>query len=161
MCAIVDANAAHEVFPESPVQGSPVRPPAGRGFFDWICKGDGRLVVGGKLREELDKTGLKNWMRTARQAGHIRLVDDESVDRRAGELDDEGACQSNDSHVVALAEISGARLLYTNDGKLQEDFKKLVQKGRVYSTNTDVTPRNRHFTRAKQDLLVKHKSCPP
>lgn len=160
MCAIVDANAFHEVFRESPV-----RPPAGRGFFDWIRKGDGRLVVGGKLREELDRAGLKDWMRTARQAGHIRLVDDESVDRRAEELDDEGVCQSNDSHVVALAEISGARLLYTNDRQLQDDFKgyfkRSVQKGRVYSTNTDVTPRNRHFTRAKQDLLVKHKSCPP
>lgn len=156
MCAIVDANAAHEVFHESPI-----RPPAGRGFFDWIRKGDGRLVVGGKLREELHRAGLRNWMRTARQAGHIRLVDDESVDRRAEELDDEGVCQSNDSHVVALAEISGARLLYTNDRRLQGDFTRLLQKGRVYSTNTDVTPRNRHFTSAKRSLLAKYKSCPP
>lgn len=156
MCAIIDANAAHEIFPESPA-----RPPAGQGFFDWIHKGDGRLVVGGKLREELDRAGLRNWMRTARQAGHIRLVDDESVDRRSEELDDEGVCQSNDSHVVALAEISGARLLYTNDRKLQGDFTRLVQRGRVYSTNTDVTLKNREFTRAKQDLLAKYKSCPP
>ena len=156
MCAIVDANAFHEVFRESPA-----RPPAGRGFFDWIRKGDGRLVVGGKLREELDRAGLKDWMRTALRAGRLRFVDDESVDRRAEELDDEGACQSNDSHVVALAEISGARLLYTNDKKLQGDFTKLVQKGRVYSTNTDVTLRNRHFTIAKRNLLARYKSCPP
>ena len=156
MCAIIDANAAHEVFGEESA-----RPGAGQGFFNWIRKRDGRLVVGGKLRDELHRVGLKKWMRTTLQAGDIRFVDDKSVDCRAKELDGEGACQSNDSHVIALAEISGARLLYTNDRKLQGDFIKLVEGGRVYSTNTDVTPKNRDFTPAKRNLLARYESCPP
>ena len=48
MCAIVDANVVSEVF------GSNLSP-AGEKFFDWLNKGSGRLVVGGKLLEELKK----------------------------------------------------------------------------------------------------------
>ncbi len=47
MCAIVDANVMHEVF------GSNLQS-AGEQFFNWIEKGTKRLVVGGKLREELE-----------------------------------------------------------------------------------------------------------
>ena len=47
MCAIVDANVAREVF-------GPSAPPAGEKFFAWLNKGSGRLVVGGKLLEELE-----------------------------------------------------------------------------------------------------------
>ncbi|MDE0306934.1 MAG: hypothetical protein OXI87_18940 [Albidovulum sp.] len=50
-------------------------------------------------------------------------------------------CESNDQHVLALARISGARLLYTNDQKLMDDFKntELVStpKGKVYRTPPD------------------------
>ena len=40
MCAIVDANVAHEVFGTS-------QTPAGKRFYDWINEGQGRLVIGG------------------------------------------------------------------------------------------------------------------
>ncbi len=49
MCAIVDANVVDEVFGEK-------RPPAGEKFFDWLTVGNGRLVVGGRLLEELDRS---------------------------------------------------------------------------------------------------------
>ena len=39
MCAIVDANVAHEVF-------SAQRTPAGSKFLEWVEKGKGRIVVG-------------------------------------------------------------------------------------------------------------------
>ena len=32
------------------------------------------------------------------------------------------SCRSNDPHVIALAQINGARLLYSNDEALQKDF---------------------------------------
>ena len=45
--------------------------------------------------------------------------------------------KSNDLHVIALARISGARLLYSDDKKLRKDFKNkhLVNspRGKVYS----------------------------
>jgi len=39
---------------------------------------------------------------------------------------------SNDLHVLALARVSGARLLYSEDRKLQRDFTKILR-GKVYS----------------------------
>ena len=54
------------------------------------------------------------------------------------ELHDEGACQSNDLHVLALAQVSGARLLYSNDLSLHQDFgnRDLIRpRGRIYSTH--------------------------
>ena len=53
MCAIVDANVVSEVF------GSNL-PPAGEKFFDWLNKGSGRLIVGGKLLEELENRVRRN-----------------------------------------------------------------------------------------------------
>ena len=49
MCAVVDASVAGEVF------GSE-RTPAGEGFLNWITNGHGKIVVGGKLREELGRS---------------------------------------------------------------------------------------------------------
>ena len=46
MCAIVDTNVVHEVFGRQPTD-------AGEGFFRWLNSGKGKLVVGGKLKEEL------------------------------------------------------------------------------------------------------------
>ena len=60
------------------------------------------------------------------------------VNERTRQLEQRGDCVSNDSHVIALAQISAARLLYTNDTDLQKDFKNrhLINKpqGKVYST---------------------------
>ena len=63
MCAIVDASVAGEVF------GSE-RTPAEEGVFDWITNGNGKIVVGGKLREELGRSPSLNgvWM-PCRQEG--------------------------------------------------------------------------------------------
>ena len=130
MCAILDANAASAVF------GSDGGGAAGK-FFDWINSGRGSLVVGGKLRQELGKiAACRKWLRQATLAGQARSVDDSRVGELASEL--ERQCLSDDPHVIALAQISGARLLYTNDSNLQKDFKnRLLIKnppGKVYST---------------------------
>ncbi len=139
MCAIVDANVAREVF------GHP-RPGAGAEFFKWINQEGGRLVAGGKLLEELNRTSAREWARQAMIAGWIRNVDDSEVDARATELRD--SCISDDPHVIALAQVSGARLLYSNDGDLHRDFgnKKLVDgpRGKVYSTRDDKSFRDHH-----------------
>lgn len=139
MCAIVDANVAREVFGCN-------RPEAGAEFFRWINQKGGRLVAGGKLLDELDRTSAREWVRQAMLAGFIRKVDDTRVDARAAELRD--SCISNDSHVIALAQVSGARLLYSNDGDLHQDFgnRRLIDapRGKVYSTRDDNSFRDRH-----------------
>ena len=60
-------------------------------------------------------------------------------------------CRSNDQHVIALAQVSGARLLYSDDGDLHEDFKnnRLINRPRgvVYSTKNgdNLTPAHRNL----------------
>ena len=130
MCAILDANAASAVFGRD-------RGGAAEEFFEWINSGRGSLVVGGKLRRELGKIAACDvWLQQATLAGRARNVDDRRVDELASEL--ERQCLSDDPHVIALAKISGARLLYTNDSNLQRDFRdpRLIKKprGKVYTT---------------------------
>ena len=150
MCAIVDANVAHEVF-------SSDRPEAGVKFFNWI-KTRGRLVVSGKLLEELNQTPARRWVRQALIAGLIRGVGESEVNVRTEELRNEGKCRSDDPHVLALAKISGARLLYSNDKDLHQDFKdkNLIDnpRGRVYSTLE-----SKNFSVSHSRLLKKRDLC--
>ena len=149
MCAILDANAAGEVFGHD-------RPEAGAEFFNWINKGRGRLVSGGKLLHELDRTPAREWMRQAMLAGLMRKVDDSEMDTKTAEL--RNSCRSDDPHVIALAQTSGARLLYSNDRNLHQDFtnKKLIDKprGKVYSTLED-----RSFQGHHSSLLQRKDLC--
>ena len=151
MCAIVDANVVSEIF------GSDL-PPAGEKFFDWLNKGSGRLVGGGKLLEELEKSSVdfRRWGQEAQLAGKMRIVNKSEVDARTEQIQNEGAIRSDDPHVIALAQVSGARLLYSNDGNLQQDFKNksLIDdpRGKVYSTREDGSFQRSH------DRLLKNKN---
>ena len=149
MCAIIDAGCANEVFGNG-------RNPAGRAFFDWIAKGRGQWVLGGKNRRELLKTSAQAWLKELTIAGRVYICDEEAVDERAIEL--RPACASNDEHVIALAQISGARLVYANDGLLQKDVRdaSLVSqpRGKVYSTRLST-----NFNRSHQGLLRRNDLC--
>ena len=154
MCAIVDVNVASEVF------GNP-RPPAGRVFLEWLESPRGQLVVGGRLRAELSRNArLLGWLKSATRFGRVRTVSDDDVDERENRLRREGVCTSNDEHVLALALVSGARLLYTNDNALIADFKnrEIVAdpRGRVYTTarGTAVTSAHRRLLGAR-DLCAR------
>lgn len=154
MCAILDANVAGQVFGTD-------RPPAGRAFFDRIASGRVRLVIGGRLRRELDRNSVfRDWRRQAVLAGRVTLLNDDTVEGRATELGRENACRSNDEHVIAVAQLGGARLLYSNDGDLQKDFRDKAPidqpRGKVYSTRTrdDMTPTHRRLL-ANRNLCRK------
>ena len=150
MCAILDANVAHKVFGRN-------RPEAGEAFFDWLDSGNGRLVVGGKLRRELDAAGVpRKWLQRAFQLGRVRNFDDREIDDKTEEL--APMCRSDDPHIVALAQISGARLLYSDDGRLHGDFKNpdLIDnpRGAVYSTR-----RSDKLTDVHKKLLSRNDLC--
>lgn len=155
MCAIIDANVVHEVF------GSNL-PSAGERFFDWLERGNERLVVGGKLLEELEASseGFRLWASEAAEAGKMRVLNKDEVDAKTREVENDGGYESNDPHVLALAQVSGARLLYSNDGDLQADFKnrQLIDNppGKVYSTRE-----NRDFRPAHRGLLADRNLCRP
>ncbi len=152
MCAIVDANVANEVFGDD-------RPPAGERFFDWLSSPRGRLVVGGRLLRELSRDHrCVRWLGTATRTGRARTIADEAVDARAHELHQRDICSSDDEHIVALALVSGARLLYTNDAALIADFKdrEIVAnpRGKVYTT-----AENNEVTRVHRQLLADRTLC--
>ena len=147
MCAILDANVASEVFGSCPQS-------SGEKFFQWLNEGTGRLVAGGKLLEELagSSEGFREWASVAVGAGKLRIVNKDEVDTRTGHIQSQDTCKSDDPHVIALAQVSGARLLYSNDRDLQGDFtnKQLIDtpRGKVYSTL-----RHKSFHRSHQQLL--------
>ena len=153
MCAIVDANAANDVFGEG-------RTEAARGFFEWLAIGDGILVVGGKLLRELEGTKCREWLPQAERAGRLVRADDNDVDRQTRYLQDNESCKSrNDHHVIALARVSGARLLYTNDAALQQDFKNRMlvnPRGKIYATGV-----NDKFDKSKRALLRNNDCAAP
>lgn len=131
MGAILDRNAAPEAF-------GPNRTEAGGKFFDWINTGAGRLVVGGKLLRELSSTQAGKWIRQAILSKRVKITDDVEVRALTKRIQSEGGLKSNDPHILALARVSGARLLYSNDINLHRDFrsKELIDRprGKVYST---------------------------
>lgn len=153
MCAVVDANVANEVFGNTRTQ-------AGKQFFDWLSSPRGQLVVGGKLLEELGRSGdFVRWLKVAIRSGRARSVTKQETETQENELRRREVCTSNDVHVLALALVSGARLLYTNDAALIADFKnrKVVAnpRGKVYTT-----ARNASFTSAHRRLLAANDLCP-
>ena len=144
MCAIVDNNVRHEVFGDSPS-------PAGKHFLNWLEQRGGTLVIGGKLlRDELGQYDhFRKWFLQAALSGSVKRVADDTVDAASARLTERGLCRSDDPHILALAQVSGARLLFTNDRALQNDFtdRRILTnpRGRIYTTveHSDIRPTHR------------------
>lgn len=154
MCAIIDANVGHEVF-------GPNQSEAGQFMLRWLERGGGPLVVGGELLKELGRNvRFVGWLRNAQRMGLARHVPDDDVDAETKTLRSQSICRSNDEHILALARLSGARLLYTNDNALQDDFRdrRIVRgtRGRVYTT-----ARSQNVTGAHRNLLNRTDLCHP
>ena len=152
MCAIIDNDVVHEAFGRR-------RTEAGTRFREWLDRGGSPLVVGGKLLDELDGNAtFREWRSTAAQYGRVRRISDGTVRPKTAELEASRSCKSNDHHVIALAQLSGARLLFSNDSDLHADFgdPALIKepRGRVYSTKE-----RQSFGRVHRHLL-KTTACP-
>lgn len=171
-CCIVDANIVGVAFGDDP-------PPAGVALFRWMQFGEGRLIVGGKLAEELRVTQVLNrrptefsqkavnkfseWLRLAWQNGRVRNLDlqpdaKRAIRTRTEALRIEAKLRSDDPHVIALAIESGARLLYSHDRLLQQDFGDATlidnPRGKVYSTAV-----NHNLTAAHRRLMREASPC--
>lgn len=156
--AIVDADVVGELFSGNSHDAGPE-------FLKWIERGDGHLSAGGENWKELrEHNEFKAWAVVARNSGWLRLVPEDAVQVETENLERdkarglEGACKSNDSHVIALARVGGARLLYTNDSDLQRDFVRsdLIDnpRGKVYTTRLNPRFRqNKGFTNTHRALL--------
>ena len=129
MCLIVDANVAAQFFCTSNPDSADLR----RAVFGSGCC----VVYGGRLREEYEKIGTARRMVLALdRAGKARAIPDSPVDVRTEALKASGMLASDDPHIIALAEVSGSRLLHSLDTALHRDFTNpaLIKqpRGRVY-----------------------------
>ena len=134
MCLIVDANRASLVFAQTPATDvAPIR--------EWLtsAKKDGQVVIGGHLEAELNKiNGARRCLLAFQRAGRARFIPQHQVRAEVARVNATGNCQSNDTHVIALARVSGARVLCSEDNALHKDFKnpRLINnpRGRIYRT---------------------------
>ncbi len=127
MCLIVDASAAGEFL----ARPNPLR--------NWLlgAVGNPRLVAAGPLKQELGRLeNVRRFLVELERAGRLRSADADQLRREDERLRADGVCGSNDSHVLALAIVSGARTLATFDNALADDFRNpgIVSRprGRIY-----------------------------
>jgi hypothetical protein len=130
MCILIDANVTHH-FSTANQHASKVR--------DWIEARPGRLVIGGRNAAELTRDAfMTRWLAILARAGRVTRIRDSDVDAEEARLVRSNACRSDDPHVVALARTSGARILFSHDRALHEDFgnKNLIDnpRGHVYQS---------------------------
>jgi len=89
----------------------------------------------------------------------IMFIDDKQVAEREEALYRSSVCISNDHHIISLAQVSGARLLYSNDKRLQHDFKNRVlinnPHGKVYTTNHG----RKDYSEGHKKLLRRRDLC--
>ncbi len=130
MCVIIDASIASHVF-AVPCEAD-FQP-----LWDWIEIKDGKVVYGGELHKELKR--LEKTRRRLIQlwrAGKALQMPDKEVCQKERAVVASGQCRSDDPHVIALARVSGARVLCTNDRNLEKDFGNLDivprPKGKIY-----------------------------
>lgn len=129
MCIIVDNNRAHLFFSEPKAD---VALP----IWQWLVEKGGILIYGGRLATELKgmaKAG--KLLLELQKAGRAFREDDEAITSKEVQIRKDGKCRSNDQHVIALAQVSGARVLFTADRDLMSDFCRvelLRPKGKVY-----------------------------
>lgn len=154
MCAIVDTMVASEVFSDTPSD-------AGRHLREWINSGQNRLIVGGHLLYELKKNkDVYAWIQEALIRGNAKKFNPHRVTKKEKELKKHNRLRSDDGHTIALAQLSGARLLFSNDLALQRDFLdgKLIHSpfGNVYTTVHD---KSKSFTPKHASLLETENLC--
>ena len=133
MPIIIDANRAGDFSPPHAAHATEI---ANR-----IAKRRMSIVIGGRLLRELSQTKLIGLVSEWIRAGCAKRLDDAAVDSEECRI---SSCPiaSDDPHVLALALLSGCRLVYTEDQNLIKDFKNLDflrPKGKVVkpSTNTN------------------------
>lgn len=132
MCAIIDACVASRVLVADN--------DADYGLIkEYLFSEKLQIVYGGKLLREYEiLTSVLAVIRVLDQAGAAKSVLDTDIDEADDMLKSQGTCRSNDTHIIALASCTGARLLCSADQLLHQDFKnsRLLNnpRGKVYQS---------------------------
>ncbi len=135
MCLIVDANTGATLV-NSDVEAIPI--------LEWLDKGAGSVAIGGKLSTELSEH-RRLWRKLAEytRSGACKVYPTAKIEGQYSQINRQ-QMSSNDIHILALARVSGCRLLFSRDNALSRDFKnkKIIpprdgQAGRIYRDSRD------------------------
>ena len=142
MCIIVDANRLG-IFLSAPITEDAVP------IHEWLTKGGGKLVysTSGQFSAEMGSLSKRRLAERYR-AGRAIAIPAPEFRNDEQQLRNNSDVRSDDFHILALARYSGARILYTGDAALIQDFKnkRLIDKprGKIYSgrQNADLLTRS-------------------
>jgi hypothetical protein len=160
MCLIIDKNVAPLVFGGSSEEFRPI--------IDWLTSSqrNGRLVIGGHLKNELfEINNAKRFIIQLIRAGRARDIL-ENVEEETERVKNLPELKSDDPHIIALARMSGARILCSHDVDLRKDFRnhRLISdpRGHIYQSDP-LGPRSRIYQNTdREDFLNKYghtKAC--
>jgi hypothetical protein len=142
MCLIVDINIAHRVFRKEDPEFGPVH----NALFS-PKRIAAKLIYGGRLRREYAASeSLRRIVAQLDRAGRALASNDALIDSEEQALIDQNACGSDDPHIIALARVTGTRLLCSHDQALHADF---TDSGLINSPRGNVyqTPAHQHLIR--------------
>lgn len=152
-CLIVDTNMMHWLTDTGNEVSQIV--------IDLLKRQKGKLYIGGKLKSEIP-SGLQPWLAEGIRAGWIVNVPDGEVNQEESRLVDRHVLESNGYHIVALARVSGARVLISCDQALRQDFRNrsLISQppGKLLPFNANIT-RVRKFLQ-QQRLCTRNAETP-
>lgn len=113
MCIILDACCASDLLKADYLQS--------RILIEWVRQG-GRVALGGPLRKELFKTPVGPLLTQWNAAGRLVNIAEAVISPKIKGLRAVPK-KSNDDHVIALAQITGASVIATKDQALMADLK--------------------------------------
>ena len=141
MCLILDANQYGAFLQPNNEEMKPVK--------NWLGKG-GKIIYSPttRLKREIKRSPkMERLFLKYMQAGQLKRISKDDVEKEENTLTSlRSNLISNDKHIIALAIVSGSKLLISNDKDLQADFKNRV-KGKIYQGK-----RHRH--------LLNKDTCP-
>ena len=126
MCAILDANMFGKYVDPNNKDMKPVK--------RWIEKGGGKFAYSptDKLKKELNKSRDITRLFALYRDNQVTYFDKDEVEAAEKKLK---GLASNDSHIIALAQVANVKLLISCDKDLRRDFKdnRFIKHGKLYS----------------------------
>lgn len=104
------------------------------------------------MRDEFSRnSAFAEFSQELERLGRLRRLNDAVVNQQETEFAAKDI-RSDDPHILALAHLSGVRLLFSNDKDLHRDFKNIIEPaGSIYSTNS-----SKLYGKNKRELLRKN-----
>ena len=156
MCVVVDTNSRKRFMDGGNQSAVPLR--------EWLRDGKGKILhveAGGWLKEH--KTSSGEWKEQVREYGRVgilKTIPAEEFMAAVRALPEKTKSGEKDKHVLALALAGGARLLYSADDKLRDDFKAVVDGGKIYpGAGGESDPNHPRTIRRCRKLLAEDGLC--